>query len=205
VTRRTDSADANASSKPNGHALDSPSHSLAASVDTGNHLAAGVALHPPAACAIPGSLAEVAAAEARGTRPQNGARKGTSARARTGAKDGAAPRLQGTESGANGEKNRDSESPANGKREESEQPKIPPGEEPLPLDGRDYVEAVHERMDLIELEVKLLGSKDEKIVQRELAYLRELRYGKTAATDEEEPRIIFDLPRPKPDPVDRDA
>jgi hypothetical protein len=73
----------------------------------------------------------------------------------------------------------------------------PPGTEPLPLDGATFVEAVHERVDLIALEEQLLRSADEKIVQRELAYLRELRYGKTAsfATDDDmPPRIVFDRP-----------
>jgi len=75
----------------------------------------------------------------------------------------------------------------------------PPGTEPLPLDGATFVEAVHERVDLIALEEQLLRSADEKIVQRELAYLRELRYGKTAsfATDDDlPPRIVFDPPDP---------
>jgi hypothetical protein len=73
--------------------------------------------------------------------------------------------------------------------------------EPLPLDGATFVEAVHERVDLIALEEQLLRSADEKIVQRELAYLRELRYGKTAsfATDDDlPPRIVFDRPDPLP-------
>jgi hypothetical protein len=75
----------------------------------------------------------------------------------------------------------------------------PPGTEPLPLDGATFVEAGHERVDLIALEEQLLRSADEKIVQRELAYLRELRYGKTAsfATDDDLPqRIVFDRPDP---------
>jgi len=77
----------------------------------------------------------------------------------------------------------------------------PPGTEPLPLDGATFVEAVHERVDLIALEEQLLRSADEKIVQRELAYLRELRYGKTAsfATDDDmPPRIVFDRPESMP-------
>jgi hypothetical protein len=79
-------------------------------------------------------------------------------------------------------------------------PDIPPGAEALPPDGASFVEAVHEKVDLIELEVSLLKSEDEKIRQRELAYLRELIYGKTAAfSTEEEPGNIFDLPRPNRD------
>ena len=77
----------------------------------------------------------------------------------------------------------------------------PPGTEPLPLDGATFVEAVHERVDLIALEEQLLRSADEKIVQRELAYLRELRYGKTATfapDDDVPPRLVFDPPDPTP-------
>jgi hypothetical protein len=84
-----------------------------------------------------------------------------------------------------------------GEKAESAFSLTPPGNEPLPLDGATFVEAVHERVDLIALEEQLLRSADEKIVQRELAYLRELRYGKTAsfATDDEmPPRIVFDPP-----------
>ena len=78
--------------------------------------------------------------------------------------------------------------------------KIPPGTEPLPIDGEAFVDAVHAQVDLVQLEVKLLKSEDEKIVQREVAYLRELRYGKRAAPmDEEVPQIIFDAPRPERD------
>jgi hypothetical protein len=72
---------------------------------------------------------------------------------------------------------------SNGKaaRKPKDAPEISPGLAPLPGDGASFVEAVHERVDLIELEVSLLKSEDEKIRQRELAYLRELKYGKIAA------------------------
>jgi hypothetical protein len=75
-------------------------------------------------------------------------------------------------------------------------PKIPPATEPLPADGPSFVEAVHEKVDLVELEVSLLQSEDEKIRQRELAYLRELIYGKNAAfsTDDEMGPITFGPP-----------
>ena len=76
--------------------------------------------------------------------------------------------------------------------------RIPPGLEPLPIDGEAFVDAVHAKVDLVQLEVKLLRSKDDKIRQRELAYLRELRYGKRAATADDEPtQIIFDMPGPE--------
>jgi hypothetical protein len=93
---------------------------------------------------------------------------------------------------------RDKETP-----EEASAPKrsrrIPPGLEPLPIDGEAFVDAVHAKVDLVELEVKLLKSKDEKIRQRELAYLRELRYGKRASVEDSEPQIILDMQRPERD------
>ncbi len=78
--------------------------------------------------------------------------------------------------------------------------RIPPGLETLPVDGEAFVDAVHAKVDLVRLEVALLKSKDAKIRQRELAYLRELRYGKRAEPADGEPtQIIFDMPGPERD------
>jgi hypothetical protein len=75
---------------------------------------------------------------------------------------------------------------------------VVPGLEPLPVDGEAFVDAVHAQVDLVQLEVDLLSSLDDKLVQRELAYLRELRYGKRAAPADDEPiPFIFDAPRPE--------
>ncbi len=101
--------------------------------------------------------------------------------------------------GSNGSSGSSSARASRSDKSESAFSLTPPGTEPLPLDGATFVEAVHERVDLIALEEQLLRSADEKIVQRELAYLRELRYGKTAsfATDDDlPPRIVFDPPDP---------
>jgi hypothetical protein len=89
-------------------------------------------------------------------------------------------------------------SPRNRKKKTAdEEKKVPGGSEPLPIDAEAFVDAVHSRVDLVLLEEKLLNSKDDKVVQRELAYLRELRYGKRAApTDDEPTQIIFDVPGP---------
>jgi len=77
---------------------------------------------------------------------------------------------------------------------------IVPGLEPLPIDGEAFVDAVHAQVDLVQLEVDLLSSGDDKLVQRELAYLRELRYGKRApAADDGPQQFIFDAPRPERD------
>ncbi len=73
-----------------------------------------------------------------------------------------------------------------------------PGLAPLPVDGEAFVDAVHAQVDLVQLEVDLLKSMDDKLMQRELAYLRELRYGKRAAPSDDEPiPFIFDAPRPE--------
>jgi hypothetical protein len=76
--------------------------------------------------------------------------------------------------------------------------KVPPGREPLPEDGEAFVDAVHAQVDLVALEVALLRCQDEKVVQRELGSLRELRYGKRAPLNEgDDTEIIFDAPRPE--------
>jgi hypothetical protein len=182
VTRPNNSHKVNG--KANGHGRESTAPTLAASVDAGGTFAA-LAAEPSSSAAGTNrtAYAEAAAAEARGTRLQNG---------------GAALRLPDASDAVAPLAASDKHTPRKKKEPlaESVERKIPPGEEPLPVDGRDFVEAVHERVDLIALEVSLLRSGDDKIVQRELVYLRELRYGKTAASGDEDPQIIFDLPRP---------
>jgi hypothetical protein len=79
----------------------------------------------------------------------------------------------------------------------SEKKEYPPGEGPLPLDPAEFVEEIHQRVDLFEVWVGLLNSGDDKIRQRAVEKLTEMRY-KSAASPEEEPQeIIFDLVRPK--------
>jgi hypothetical protein len=75
--------------------------------------------------------------------------------------------------------------------------KVPPGLAPLPIDGEAFVDAVHAEVDLVALEVELLRCPDEKVVQRELGCLRELRYGKRAPTEDGDTQIIMDIPGPE--------
>jgi hypothetical protein len=147
----------------------------AAAVDAGGLLVASAAL-PAAAGANPDACAAVAPAEAHGSRLR---------------KNGAAPRPQVKGSKGNAKRKKEEA------LEKPKMPEIPGGTEPLPIDGPEFVEAVHERLDLIALQVMLLRSEDEKIVQRELAYLRELRYGKTVApsVDDGPVQIIYDVGR----------
>jgi hypothetical protein len=170
----------NSPHKDNGH---TPESAIQKDIATFEHWAASDDARGPlvaetaasaAACANRDAYAEMAQAEREGKRPPP---------------PGAASRPPNS----------------NGKtsRKSKDAPEIPPGLDPLPADGASFVEAVHERVDLIELEVSLLKSEDEKIRQRELAYLRELKYGKIAAfsTDDDIRPIVFGEPLDPLDPI----
>lgn len=59
------------------------------------------------------------------------------------------------------------------------------------MNGEAFVNAVHRQVDLVQLEVTLLRDDDVRVVQRELAYLRELRYGKRAPAEGDATQVIF--------------
>jgi hypothetical protein len=98
------------------------------------------------------------------------------------------------------------------KRKNRKQPRIPsektlrkaseagtpvsPAMEELPDHAGTFVAEVHRRADLIEIQRSLLNSKDEKIKQRSLERLLEMKYGKSAAAVEEAPQIVIDVARP---------
>ena len=75
----------------------------------------------------------------------------------------------------------------------------PPGEGPLPEDPAEFVEEIHQRIDLFEIWQELLESKDEKIKQRAVEKLTEMRYKDAQSFAEEPQQVIFDLVRPKLD------
>jgi hypothetical protein len=163
------------SSGANGGTISSSGMGRAASVDASELSVANAEASSAAASADREACAEVAPAH-------GGRRRSRSA--------GAASRSHRSR----GNKNEKEASKAIARRE------VVPGLEPLPVDGEAFVDAVHTQVDLVQLEVDLLSSKDDKIVQRELAYLRELRYGKHAAIADNEPtQIIFDMPGPERD------
>jgi hypothetical protein len=74
-----------------------------------------------------------------------------------------------------------------------------PGEKPLPDDIADFVDEVHSRIDVFEIVSDLLGSEDEKIKQRALEKILEMKYGRSAESSEEPVQIIMDGPRPQRD------
>ena len=68
-----------------------------------------------------------------------------------------------------------------------------PGEGPLPADPADFVEEIHQRVDLFEVWQALLNSKDDKIKQRAVEKLIEMRYKGASALEEERPQIVIDI------------
>jgi hypothetical protein len=71
---------------------------------------------------------------------------------------------------------------------------IPPGLKPLPADGAGFVDAMHEHVDLYQACARLVKSRDQKIAQRTVERLLEMKYGKgTAPAAEEAPEIVIDI------------
>jgi hypothetical protein len=170
--------------KPNGHGallakcggagtrtISSSGMGRAASDDASDLSVANATASSAAAGAERDACADVAPAQGEGRRPRTG---------------GAAAHLHRRKSGKNADKEAgDLQAPRKRRR----------GRAPLPIDGEAFVDAVHAQVDLVRLEVDLLNSDDDKVVQRELAYLRELRYGKRAPSgDDGPPQIIVDMP-----------
>jgi len=86
-----------------------------------------------------------------------------------------------------------------GRRSEKERKRIPGGDFPLPLSPGEFVEEIHRNADLFIVWKELLNSEDEKVRQRAVEKLTEMRYKGAAAMADEPQQIIFDLPRPKRD------
>ena len=75
----------------------------------------------------------------------------------------------------------------------------PGGSFPLPQHPGEFVEEIHRNTDLFISWQKLLNSEDEKVRQRAVEKVTEMRYKGAAASADEPLQIIFDLPRPKRD------
>jgi len=76
-------------------------------------------------------------------------------------------------------------------------PPLAAGTAPLPMDHHAFTEALHAKIDFLEVGKKLLNSSDEKIVKGVWEHMLELRYGQEAATSDDAQRIVIDMPRPK--------
>jgi hypothetical protein len=136
---------------------------------------------------VPGDRA--ASDDASGASVANAAISAAAGADRQACADAAPPRTNGAAQQAAGEK------PSGTGRTKQ----VPPGEGPLPATADEFVDEIHSRIDLFEVWQGLLRSTDEKIKQRAVERLTDLRY-KTGSSQAEEPQqIIFDLPRPKRD------
>jgi hypothetical protein len=163
-----------------GHASDStardaiPVHrDRAASDDAGGLLVAGTTPSVVAG-ANPDAYADAAPAEAHGSRSR---KTGTALRS---------PR------GTNGANTRASSIKDDRSREH---PPLGPTDVPLPPDPGSFVDEIHHQVDLFQQWINLLKSKDGKVRQRAVERLTDMKY-KGAAPADDEPRIVFDLPRP---------
>jgi hypothetical protein len=101
------------------------------------------------------------------------------------------------------------------KRKNRKQPRIPsektlrkaseagtpvsPAMEELPDHAGLFVDEVHRHADLVIVWTELLNSKDEKIRQRAVEKLTEMRYKGAAAPDDAPRQIIIDMPEPNRD------
>jgi hypothetical protein len=75
----------------------------------------------------------------------------------------------------------------------SEKKEVPPGEHPLPDDPAEFVEEIHRKIDLTEVWHALLGSTDEKIKQRAVEKLTEIRYKGATALADEPSQVVIDI------------
>ena len=203
MTRRRTSFATKASSKSNARSLDAPGLLLAASVDAGGHSAAMAADTSPSAGALRDAYAEVAAAEDRAARlhsPGVAPRLLAGAQFHRGAEFDCCDREVSTDADANvSAASRKSAGPLARcdakKHDDSDLPEMYPTDVPLPDDPGIFVDEIHEVVDLQQQWVNLLRSEDEKIRQRAIERLTDMKY-KGAHSVDEEPRLILDLPRP---------
>jgi hypothetical protein len=76
-------------------------------------------------------------------------------------------------------------------------PTLQAGTAQLPADHHAFTEALHAKVDFLEVGKHLLNSSDEKIVKGVWEHMLELRYGKEAAPSESAHHIVIDVPRPR--------
>jgi hypothetical protein len=74
-----------------------------------------------------------------------------------------------------------------------EEREVPPGEHPLPADPAEFVEEIHRKIDLTVVWHDLLSSTDEKIKQRAVEKLTEMRYKGASALADEPPQVVIDI------------
>jgi hypothetical protein len=169
-------ANRNTSSKPNGHAgtPGRPNGHDPASTERG-----GIPVRRDQAASDDDGRAPVTGAAGSGTAP------GTDCQAYA---DAASPRPNGNSP----------QSAVTATAQQDKMEPLPGGEFLLPDDPGEFVQEIHRNADLRIAWERLLNSKDEKIRQRAVEKLTEMRY-KGAALADEPRRIVIDMPRPDRD------
>lgn len=71
--------------------------------------------------------------------------------------------------------------------------RVPRGKKPLAKDAGEFVEAIHAKIDLTAVWRDLLRSEDEKVKQRSLEKITELRYKGAASLADEPHQIVIDI------------
>jgi hypothetical protein len=74
-----------------------------------------------------------------------------------------------------------------------EEKEVPPGDHPLPADPAEFVEEIHQKIDLTELWRNLLRSTDEKIKQRAVEKLTDMRYKGASSLADEPAQVVIDI------------
>jgi len=78
-------------------------------------------------------------------------------------------------------------------KKEKKNEKVPGGVSPLPEDPAEFVEEIHRSADLFISWQRLLNAEDEKIRQRAVEKLTEMRYKGAAALADEPQPIVIDI------------
>lgn len=85
-----------------------------------------------------------------------------------------------------------SDAPGAAARNEKEK-EIPPGKQALPDDPAEFVEEIHRKVDLTEVWRSLLQNGDEKIRQRAVEKLTEMRYKGAVSLADEPSQVVIDI------------
>jgi hypothetical protein len=89
---------------------------------------------------------------------------------------------------------KETSTPSNQGRAEKGEKEIPPGKQALPDDPAEFVEEIHRKVDITEVWRGLLQDEDDKIRQRAVEKLTEMRYkGAVSFADEPSQPIIVDI------------
>ncbi len=87
----------------------------------------------------------------------------------------------------------------NQKGNDKEEQRIRGGDFPLPQHPGEFAEEIHRNTDLFIVWQGLLNSKDDKVRQRAVEKMTEMRYKGASALADEPRRIIIDMPEPNRD------